>query len=253
MASADEPAVLWRLRGHGRDVRCLRQRTRSGLELRVLWGEELFLTEAFRDQERLMTRADEFRATLEARGWERLPANENAAAAPSAPAAPPAEAELRAGTEPPPASAEPEAAEAYSAPSDAGRRATVLIVDDEATVRAFLRSYLEEADYAVTEAGDVDSALSALDETQVDAVVLDVRMPDPMGWGRTGLEVLAFIRLHSAYLTLPVLVLTGHALDVEEQALIRKHHAHLFLKPDGYRTLLQRLDQLTSRRESSRH
>ena len=76
MASAEEPVVLWCLRGHGRDVRCLRQKTRSGLELRVLWGEELFLTETFQEPDRLATRAEEFRATLETRGWKRLPQDE---------------------------------------------------------------------------------------------------------------------------------------------------------------------------------
>ena len=81
----------------------------------------------------------------------------------------------------------------------------------------------------------MDSALTALDDGPVDAVVLDVRMPDPMGWGRTGLEVLAFIRLHAAFATLPVMILTGHPLDPEEQELLRRHRAHLFLKPDGYR------------------
>ena len=62
-----------------------------------------------------------------------------------------------------------------------------------------------QAGYAVYEAADVDGALNALDEEQVDAVVLDVRLPDPMGWGRTGLEVLAFIRLHTLFSQLPVL------------------------------------------------
>jgi CheY-like chemotaxis protein len=241
MASAEEPVALWCLRGHGRDVRCLQQKTRAGLELRVLWGDELFLTETFHEADRLRTRAEEFRATLEARGWKRLPDDE-APPPPgpgwmpepvvavdgdaAAPAAPP-------GRDPAPVS------------PGGNHRPTVLIVDDENAVRSFLKAYLEDADYAVCEAGDVDSALTALDDTEVDAVVLDVRMPDPMGWGRTGLEVLAFIRLHTAFATLPVLILTGHPLDPEEHDLVRRHRAHLFLKPDGYRMLRQRLDQLT--------
>jgi CheY-like chemotaxis protein len=250
MASTDEPAVLWCLRGHGRDVRCLRQKTRAGLELRVLWGDELFLTEAFHDLDRLMTRAEEFRATLEARGWKRLPQGET-----PAPPGPGRASDDAVGAVGESSAAEPpaEADEEYYASPDAGRRPTVLLVDDELTVRSFLRAYLEEAGYAVCEAGDVDSALSALDDAPVDAVVLDVRMPDPMGWGRSGLEVLAFIRLHAAFTALPVLILTGHPLDPEEQGLVRRHRAHLFLKPDGYRMLLQRLDQLTGRREINRH
>ena len=242
MASAEEPVVLWCLRGHGRDVRCLRQKTRSGLELRVLWGEELFLTETFQEPDRLATRAEEFRATLETRGWKRLPQDE----------APP-----RPGPgwmpDPQPADGPAEVTildrrrEPAAGAQAGSSRPTVLIVDDESTVRSFLKAYLEDADYRVCEAGDVDSALTALDEGPVDAVVLDVRMPDPMGWGRTGLEVLAFIRLHAAFATLPVMILTGHPLDSEEHELLRRHRAHLFLKPDGYRLLLQRLDQLTGR------
>jgi CheY-like chemotaxis protein len=238
MPTAEEPVVLWCLRGHGRDVRCLQQKTRTGLELRVLWGDELFLTETFHDPGRLSARAEEFRATLEARGWKRLSAED----VPSPPGpgwmpGPDADAD------------EFTVVGRGHAAADANRKPTVLIVDDENTVRAFLKAYLEDADYRVLEAGDVDSALTALDGGPVDAVVLDVRMPDPMGWGRTGLEVLAFIRLHAAFATLPVMILTGHPLDSEEHQVLRRHRAHLFLKPDGYRTLLQRLDLLTGMRQ----
>jgi CheY-like chemotaxis protein len=243
MPGPDEPAVLWCLRGHGRDVQCLRQRTRSGLELRVLWGDELFLAEPFNEPTRLMARAEEFRSTLQSRGWRAVPDDE-------LPAPPPAgwAADEDPDSDGPAEDAGADPADGNPMVREVGHRPTVLIVDDEISVRAFLRAYLEEADYAVCEAGDVDSALGALDDADVDAVVLDVRMPDPMGWGRTGLEVLAFIRLHAAFATLPVLILTGHAVDAEEQEIIRRHRAHLFMKPDGYRTLLGRLDQLTGRR-----
>ena len=227
---ADGSALLWCLRGHGRDVRCLRQPTTGGIELRVLWGDELFLTETFRDEQRLLKRSEEFRATLLTRGWSPMEDCE-AGTAPSGPGR----------------TAAPNIADRGGGglrPRDAGARG-VLIVDDEPSVRAFLRRYLQDAGYRVAEADDVETALNALDREAVDAVVLDVRLPDPMGWGRTGLEVLAFIRLHSTFSGLPVLILTGYALEPEEQDLIARHHADLFLKPDGYRTLLQRLDQLT--------
>jgi CheY-like chemotaxis protein len=225
--------LLWKLRGHGRDVRCVRQRTPAGLELRVLWGEELFLTEMFRDPDRLMKRSEEFKATLQTRGWAPIPIEEGTAGV--SPAMEP--------TEPAPRERLVEPAERPS--RAAGHQRVVLVVDDEPGVRAFLRRYLGEAGYAVTEAQDVDTALNALDRDPVDAVVLDVRLPDPMGWGRTGLEVLAFIRLHNAYSGLPVLVLTGHPLEPEEQDLIRRHRADVFMKPDGYGLLLRRLEGLT--------
>jgi CheY-like chemotaxis protein len=234
--------LLWCLKGHERDVRCLKQRTSAGLELRVLWGTELFLTETFQDPSRLEKRAAEFKATLEGRGWTAmdLEASDVAAAADEPSVAPAASL---------PAAPRTRAA---SGPR-AAKSVTVLIVDDEETIRTFLRRYLEAAGYTVTDAADVDSALNALDAGPVDAVVLDVRLPDPMGWGRTGLEVLAFIRLHGAFSQLPVLVLTGHPLEPEEQDLVRRHRAHLFMKPDGYRMLLQRLDQVTTGGEYIQH
>jgi CheY-like chemotaxis protein len=235
--------LLWSLRGHGRDVRCMRKRTSAGLELRVMWGDELFLTETFQDPSRLQKRAEEFKVTLEGRGWEAMDDGSEGGSDPAAWAG-------GSGAE---SVEESRAAAPTARRTRRSDRTTVLIVDDEPTIRTFLRRYLEEAGYAVTEAADVDSALNALDVGPVDAAVLDVRLPDPMGWGRTGLEVLAFIRLHGAFSQLPVLVLTGHPLEPEEQDLVRRHRAHLFMKPDGYRTLLQRLDQLTTGGEHIQH
>jgi CheY-like chemotaxis protein len=231
----DAETLLWCLRGHGRNVLCMSRRTAGGLELRVLWGDELFLTETFRDPDHLERRSEEFRATLQARGWKPLAGEERTA------------------TMPPPKPLVP--AGGNVAPRPVGgnlatpnsRQSTVLIVDDEVQLRSFLRQYLQQARYSVTEAGDVDQALNVLDKGSVDAVVLDVRLPDPMGWGRTGLEVLAFIRLHNTFSHLPVLILTGRSLEPEEHEVIERHHADLFLKPDGYRMLLQRLDHVTGR------
>jgi CheY-like chemotaxis protein len=236
--AADDSALLWCLRGNGRDVRCMRRRISSGLELRVLWGDELFLTESFQDPGRLERRAQEFKSTLESRGWTPMEDGGRPAAPPEQPGSA-QEAPVAGRT-------------AGASPGDAARQPRVLIVDDEPPIRTFLRRYLNDAGYTVSEAADVDGALNALDQQPVDAVVLDVRLPDPMGWGRTGLEVLAFIRLHNAFSPLPVLVLTGHSLEPEEQDLIRRHRADLFMKPDGYRMLLQRLDQLTGGQPAAR-
>jgi CheY-like chemotaxis protein len=245
----DAPAVLWSLRGHGRDVRCLKESARGNFELRILWGDDLFLTETFQTPEKLLQRAEEFRTTLAARGWTPLPAWQLEPPAPSAaagaaeagPASPIPEIAPTAGVR-----AAPTAAGAAPDQSQPGvEQPLVLVVDDERAVRYFMRSYLEAAQYAVRDAEDVDSALSALDEGSVNAVVLDVRMPDRMGWGRTGLEVLAFMRLHADYENLPVLILTAHGMTNEERKLVARHRADLFMKPDGYRQLLERLNELT--------
>jgi CheY-like chemotaxis protein len=235
MALPDESVVLWSLRIPGRNIRCLRLPNGSRFELRVMLGDEVFLTETFPDEERAAARAAEFRRTIESRGWTQAgpdPFLERAAG--PLPIAPPEPADLLDAAGPGEAAARVE-----------GPARTVLVVDDEGAVRSFMKTYLEDAGYEVLEATDVDGALSALDRAGVDAVVLDVRMPDPRGLGRSGLEVLAFIRLRAAFDALPVMILTGRSLEPDEQEIIRRHRAHLFLKPDGYRQLLQRLGQLT--------
>jgi len=251
----DAPAVLWSLGGHGRDVRCLKESARGNFELRILWGDDLFLTETFQAPEKLLQRAEEFRTTLEARGWTPLPGGAGDLSTPSAPIGAAGTslgsraAEIGSAVQAHPA-AEP-ATTAQDQPEAGAERPLVLVVDDERAVRNFMRSYLETAQYAVREAEDVDSALSALDEGSVDAVVLDVRMPDRMGWGRTGLEVLAFMRLHADYEDLPVLILTAHGMTDEERKLAARHRADLFMKPDGYRQLLERLNDLTGHAPSA--
>ena len=56
---------------------------------------------------------------------------------------------------------------------------TVLVVDDEALIRWSLAESLNEAGYAVIEAGDGASALAQASNGHVfDAIVLDYRLPD---------------------------------------------------------------------------
>ena len=65
----------------------------------------------------------------------------------------------------------------------------VLIIDDEADIRASLEAILREEDYAVTTAGTAAEALTLLRDADFQAVLLDIWLPDG-----DGLDVLAAIR-----------------------------------------------------------
>ncbi len=54
---------------------------------------------------------------------------------------------------------------------------TVLVVDDEASIRRTLREILEYEDLAVEEAEDGEEALQRLQEERFDVVLLDIKMP----------------------------------------------------------------------------
>jgi two-component system nitrogen regulation response regulator NtrX len=79
----------------------------------------------------------------------------------------------------------------------------VLVVDDEAGVRASLAGILGDEGYAVDAVESGEEALLALESRRYDLVLLDVWLP-----GADGLEVLR--RIREADAELPVVVISGH-------------------------------------------
>ena len=57
----------------------------------------------------------------------------------------------------------------------------VLVVDDEVSIRRTLREILEFEKLEVDEAADGGEALSKLRKSTFDAVLLDIKMPNPDG------------------------------------------------------------------------
>ena len=69
------------------------------------------------------------------------------------------------------------------APAAADGRATVLVVDDDASVRGLLAKTLEKEGYRVIAAGNGVEALALAREHRPQAITLDVMMPQMDGWG----------------------------------------------------------------------
>ncbi|MGB6363286.1 MAG: response regulator, partial [Thermoanaerobaculia bacterium] len=83
------------------------------------------------------------------------------------------------------------------------RRGTVLVVDDEKSIRDSLRMVLEYKNHKVIEASGGAEALRRVRETSTDAVLLDIKMPE-----MDGLEVLSNLRDQD--FDMPVIIITGH-------------------------------------------
>ncbi|WP_328464293.1 fused response regulator/phosphatase [Actinoplanes sp. NBC_00393] len=110
-------------------------------------------------------------------------------------------------------------------------RATVLVVDDSATKRYLLVSWLTRAGFTVLEAETGGEALTKLLEFETDLVVLDVKLPD-----MSGFEVCERIKTDQRYGVLPVVHVSAHAVDVGDrtQGLNRGADAYLVepIEPD---------------------
>ena len=120
-------------------------------------------------------------------------------------------------------------------------RRTVLVVEDALTTRCILEQFFARAGCDVLQAGDPDTAMMRLKSTDVDAVILDLRLADD----RSGLEVLEQMRLNERFDDVAVVVLTGVTeVEAHEAEVIARHGAHLLYKRYGYREVVQRLEKI---------
>jgi two-component system, cell cycle sensor histidine kinase and response regulator CckA len=118
----------------------------------------------------------------------------------------------------------------------AGRR--VLVVEDEAAVRALTVRLLREHGFSVLEAADGRAGLECCVEThgELDLLVTDVVMP-----AMSGAELVAQVRVLQP--TLPVLYVSGYAGDVMPGASRPEDGAQLLQKPFSREALLRAVDE----------
>jgi CheY-like chemotaxis protein len=136
-------------------------------------------------------------------------------------------------------------AERIDDPASEPRRMNVLIVDDEPAIQQSLGSFLDLRGFVPFRAGTIEEALKIFGEQHVDALILDLSLPDPGGFAPSGLTLLAYLRSCPEYAQLPVLVFTGKILSANEEARIGQYRATLFYKPGPYAALVDGLRRST--------
>jgi len=123
-------------------------------------------------------------------------------------------------------------------------RAAILVVEDDVRLRTTMCASLTLMGYAPLQAGSVSAALQVLGTERVDAIVLDIRLPDETGLHRSGLSLLKFVRATGEYAELPVLIFTGQPLSPLEEEVVRVNRGALFYKPQQFSALLHHLNGL---------
>jgi two-component system response regulator MprA len=116
----------------------------------------------------------------------------------------------------------------------------ILVVDDERAVREAIERALGFEGYRVDHAGDGVEALEALAHQPVDAVVLDVLMPE-----MDGIELCRRIRASGD--TTPILMLTARETVSDRVAGLDAGADDYLVKPFALRELLARLRALLRR------
>ena len=115
---------------------------------------------------------------------------------------------------------------------------TVLIADDEPSMRLLVHATIESDDYTVVEAEDGAEAWSMIQRHRPSLVLLDVQMP-----GRSGIEVLRSIKADPHLKTTKVILLTSKAQESDvEEGLIAGADFYL-TKPFSPLDLLTRVEE----------
>jgi UDP-3-O-[3-hydroxymyristoyl] N-acetylglucosamine deacetylase len=121
---------------------------------------------------------------------------------------------------------------------------TILVVDDDASIRKSLQGVLLDEGYLVTEASNGLDALSLIETATPDAVLLDIWMP-----GLDGLETLEKIK--KSYPDLPVIMISGHATIATAVKATRMGANDFIEKPVDLEAVLLVLEKAVKRIPSS--
>jgi len=115
---------------------------------------------------------------------------------------------------------------------------TVLIADDESSIRLLVHATIESDEYAVVEAKDGAQAWELTQELKPSLVLLDVQMP-----GRSGLEVLRAIKADPGLADTRVILLTSKAQERDVEVGLIAGADFYLTKPFSPLDLLTRVEE----------
>jgi CheY-like chemotaxis protein len=122
---------------------------------------------------------------------------------------------------------------------DCVRIQTVLVVDDEASIREMLATVMELDGYRVLQAHDGRRALEVLAAEDVNVVTLDVMMPGMDGW-----EVADLMQVDPRFRSIPRVMISGKPLDELMRACGATQAAAVLSKPLDVATLSALIEKL---------
>ena len=117
---------------------------------------------------------------------------------------------------------------------------TIILIEDDAQIRRFVRAALESENFAVFEAENAQRGLIELGTRQPDLLILDLGLPD-----RDGIEVIRDLR---GWSQLPVLILSARAQESDKIEALDAGADDYLVKPFGVGELLARVRAMLRRR-----
>ncbi|HET7274041.1 MAG TPA: response regulator [Longimicrobiaceae bacterium] len=114
----------------------------------------------------------------------------------------------------------------------------ILVVEDNDTIRDAFSILLGESGYRVLQAATGAEALAISTSERPDLVLMDLGLPD-----ENGLEVTRQLKSDEGTRAIPVVALTGRALETNERECMEAGCVGYLAKPIDTEQLLQRIPQ----------
>jgi signal transduction histidine kinase/DNA-binding response OmpR family regulator len=131
------------------------------------------------------------------------------------------------------------------------RSVKVLVIDDDPAALALYRRALGAEGFDVLEAASGGEGLRLAEADAAEAIVLDILLPD-----LDGFEVAARLKANPATASIPIVVVTGHALTADEKQRLNAHALTVIAKGDealdGLRTWLRQIRERAASVETGR-
>ncbi|MDH3349469.1 MAG: sigma-54 dependent transcriptional regulator [Desulfobulbaceae bacterium] len=118
---------------------------------------------------------------------------------------------------------------------------SILIIDDELSMREFLKILLEKEGFKVSVAPDGDSAFELAKENKYDLAISDIRMP-----GMNGLDLLA--KLKALQPSLPVIMMTAFASPEDAVTAMKNGAFDYITKPFNVGEIKKVINAATSKK-----
>jgi two-component system alkaline phosphatase synthesis response regulator PhoP len=117
--------------------------------------------------------------------------------------------------------------------------ASVLVVDDEASIVLSLEFLMKQAGYRVRTANDGEAALAAIADDPPDLILLDAMMPK-----RDGFDVCQTVRANPDLSNVRIIMLTAKGRDVERDKGLALGADDYITKPFSTREVVDRVKHL---------
>lgn len=125
------------------------------------------------------------------------------------------------------------------------RKATVLTLDDDESVGAFVRATLPDTRFRTNWRPDVASAIASVEADPPDLAIIDIDLKSD----GTGLELLRHLRANTVTAAIPVVMLTGASDTINRERSLRYGADRYLVKPVRAETLRRVVDEMLSARD----